>query len=67
MLAQRHKNAKLFIEYPFEPAQTVEQYTTRLKGIVQHINDHHDVEGLCGELPDRMQDVVDKEGDRINK
>ena len=35
--------------------------------IVQYINDHHDVEGLCREFPDRLQAVVDNEGDRINK
>ena len=67
MLAQSFKHAKLFIECPFEPAQTVEQYTTRLKGIAQHISNHRDVEALCRELPGRMQDVVDKEGGRINK
>ena len=41
--------------------------TTRLKGIVQPINDNHDVESLFKEFPNRMQAVVDNEGDRINK
>ena len=53
---------------PREPwTETVEEYTTRLKGIVQYINDHHDVDGLCREFPDRLRELVDNEGDRINK
>ena len=47
--------------------ETVEQYTTRLKGIVQHINDNHDIESLCKEFPDRMAEVARREGDKINK
>ena len=69
-----HETAVAWIRYrerktlPREPwTETVEQYTARLKGIVQHINNNHDVESLCKEFPDRMQAVVDNEGDRINK
>ena len=29
--------------------------------------DHHDVDGLCREFPNRLQALVDNEGDRINK
>ena len=47
--------------------ETVEEYTARLKAIVQYINDNHDIESLCREFPDRMQAVIDNEGDRINK
>ena len=33
----------------------------------QHCNDNYNVDSLCRELPDRMQALVDNEGDRINK
>ena len=35
--------------------------------ICDHINRHFDVEGLCKGLPERVQKVIDKEGDRIIK
>ena len=47
--------------------ETVEDFGVRLKGICQHINDNFDVEGLCEELPYRIQEIIEAEGDRINK
>ena len=47
--------------------ETVAEFRTRMKGICEHINAHHDVDGLCRELPDRLQSLVDAEGDRISK
>ena len=32
-----------------------------------YINQHYDVDGLCRELPQRLQKLSDREGDRINK
>ena len=46
--------------------ETVEAYASRLKGIVQDINDKLDVDGLCRALPRRLQNIVDAEGGRIN-
>ena len=47
--------------------ETVEEFTARLRGICQQINDSHDVEGLCKREPKkRLQELVDAEGDRIN-
>jgi len=69
-----HETAVAWIRYrerktlPRQPwTETVEEYTTRLKGIVQYCNDNYNVDGLCREFPDRMQALVDNEGDRINK
>ena len=31
----------------------------------QYINEHHDVDGLCRKLPERLQKLVDAKGDRI--
>ena len=47
--------------------ETVGQFAQRMRGIVQHVNAHYDVENLCRELPDRIQDVIDAEGGRISK
>ncbi len=47
--------------------ETVEQFGVRMRGIVQHINANHDVENLCRELPDRIEEVIDAEGGRISK
>ena len=47
--------------------KAVAAFSTRLKSICQHINDNHDIDGLCRELPQRLQMLVDAEGDRIPK
>ena len=43
----------------------MQKFTSRLKGVVQEINDTLDVEGLCRGMPKRLQELVDTEGDRI--
>ena len=45
--------------------ETAEQFTVRMRNIVQEINDTLNVEGLCRALPKRIQKLVDAEGDRI--
>ena len=47
--------------------ETVEAFGIRLKGICQYINDNYEVEDLCRELPERIQEVIDEDGDRISK
>ena len=47
--------------------ETVEEFGARLRDICAHINEHFDVEGLCHGLPERLQMVIDAEGDRISK
>jgi len=47
--------------------ETVAEFGARLRGICRHINSKYDVEGLCKELPQRLQSVVGSEGDRISK
>ena len=42
-------------------------FTKRLQGIAQHINDHHDVEGLRRRIRSRAQKMVDNQGGRFNK
>ena len=40
-------------------------YVTRLKQVVAYINDSYKVDDLCHRLPDRVQKVIDAQGDRI--
>ena len=47
--------------------QTAAEFRTRLKGICAHINSNHNVEGLCREFPQRVQMLMDAEGNRIGK
>ena len=62
MVGPKYRERKTMPREPW--TETVEEYTTRLKAIVQHCNDNHDIDSLCRELPDRMADVVAREGDR---
>ena len=59
----RYREKKTRVLKPWE--ETVEAYSSRMKGIVQDINDRLDVEGLCRGLPSRLQELVDAEGGRI--
>ena len=53
---------------PAEPCtETPEEFGARLRSICQGINDNLDVDGLCRDLPNRVQLVVDAQGDRIKK
>ena len=46
--------------------ETTGNFINRLREVVQHINDNHDVEGLCRSLPKRLDELVDSEGDRLS-
>ena len=53
---------------PHEPwKETPPEFGARLRAIARDINANCDVDGLCRKLADRVQRVVDAEGDRINK
>ncbi len=45
---------------------TREEYATRLRDACRHVNEKHEVTDLCNRLPQRLQEVVDAEGDRIS-
>ena len=47
--------------------ETLEAYRSRLKDCAAHINDHHDVSGLCQELPSRLLELHLLKGDRLSK
>ena len=60
----RRREAQNRMPRPWE--ETPEQFATRLKGIVQEINDTLNVDGLCRAFPQRLQKLVDRDGDRIS-
>ena len=43
-----------------------EEYGTRLKRCCEHINDEHDVDGLCRGFPKRCKKLDDAKGGRLN-
>ena len=45
---------------------TPEEFATRLKGVVQDISDTLNVDGLCRAFIQRVQKLVDRDGDRIS-
>jgi hypothetical protein len=47
--------------------ESTEAYIARLKEGCAHINSNHDVEALCRRLPNRVQRLMDRKGDRIPK
>ena len=54
------------VSQPLRPwKETPAEYAARLRSICQYINANFDVEGLCRKFPERLQLVVDAEGDRI--
>ena len=54
---------------PPEPREeTEEEFGARLKAAAVWVNQHHDVEGLCKEMPQRMHDLVyETQGQRLGK
>ena len=47
--------------------ETREEYKARLQEVCRQINSEHDVEGLCRELPTRLEELEEREGDRLKK
>ena len=47
--------------------ETLPAYGTRLKACAAYINNTYDVASLCRELPDRLQSLHDRGGDRLPK
>ena len=47
--------------------ETPEQFKARIQEVCREINAENDVEGLCRELPERLQDLKRRKGDRLRK
>lgn len=61
----RNQLTKTLPQKPWE--ETVDDYHTRLRACAAYINDNYDVEGLCKELPQRVESFLARKGDRIHK
>ena len=60
----RRREATSRMSKPWE--ETPEQFTTRMKGIVQEINDTLNVDGQCRAFKSRVDKLVERDGDRIS-
>ena len=49
------------------PGETEEQFEARLRTIAQKINREYNLEGLCRELPYRIDALVAEQGEKIGK
>ena len=60
---------RLRLTLPREPwNETEESFEERLKAAAAWVNEKHDVDGLCREMPRRMNDLVHvTKGARLNK
>ena len=53
---------------PKEPwLETPEEFRARMQEAVRKVNKDYEVENLCRELPSRLAQLKDKEGDRLKK
>ena len=59
----RLRMARSVPKKPWE--ETRAAYASRLKAACQEINDDLDVDGLCRRLPDRIQELINRKGDRL--
>ena len=60
--------AKLVQNSPARPwEETREQFKSRMQEVCRQINAEFDVEGLCRKLPKRLQQLKDREGDRLKQ
>ena len=48
-------------------AETREEFATRLRQAAQKVNDNYEVADLCREFPNRLDDLVNKRGDKLMK
>jgi hypothetical protein len=47
--------------------ETREEYKARLLDTCRQVNAEHEVEDLCRELPERLEELKEREGDRLKK
>ena len=56
------------LSLPTRPwAEAREEFATRLREAAQKVNDNYEVADLCREFPNRLDDLVNKRGDKLMK
>ena len=59
---------KLTVTMPACPwRESPADYAARLKDIARTVNTEHNVENLCHEFPERIRELILREGDRLRK
>ena len=59
---------KLLVNLPARPwEETREEYKARLQECCRKINAEFETENLCRELPDRLEELKERKGDRLKK
>ena len=59
---------KMKLSIPARPwKETSEQYKARLQEACRKVNAEYNVEGLCKQLPERLDKLKEKKGDRLKK
>ena len=61
----RLKMSRSMPKKPWE--ETIAEWKARMQEACRQINAEYDVEGLCRELPARLEKLKEKEGDRLKK
>ena len=59
----RHKLTATTPKRPW--LESREQYAARLRQVVADINRHYAVGGLCNRFPDRLDELIRRQGDRL--
>ena len=47
--------------------ETQQQWTQRARQVVQYINENYNVRGLCAEFPQRLEQTLASQGERLRK
>ena len=63
MAWMRDRLKKTAPKKPWE--ETLEAYHSRLKHCAAHCNDKYNIDGLCQEVPWRLEELLKRSGDRI--
>ena len=59
---------KMKLSTPARPwKETSEQHKARLQEACRKVNAEYNVEGLCKQLPERLDKLKEKKGDRLKK
>lgn len=59
---------RLALTLPAKPwLETREEFGSRLKQRTQHVNDKYDVQSFCRDFPQRIEELIEREGNRLRK
>ena len=69
-----HETAVAWLDYRLqitkpkkEWEESEDAFAKRLRDACAHVNENHDIDSLSRELPQRLDDLIELEGDRLSK